>query len=131
MSSSQRATLPGLLSLPTCSRPLKNNLSPAEESKTVREGDVATTSTTTPSGSIAAPITSSDRSTPDLPTAGLPCFYGRRLLPAWDGPAKPRVRLARMKQAYYAPPEANTTLDGPPSWRPSEKAYLARRWVNI
>ena len=88
-------------------------------------------STTNPSSSIAAPITNSDRSTPDLPTAGLPCLNGPRLLSAWYGPAKPRVRLARMKQAYYAPPEANTTLDGPPSWRPSEKAYLARRWVNI
>jgi hypothetical protein len=30
-------------------------------------------STTNPSSSIAAPITVSDRSTPDLPTAGLPC----------------------------------------------------------
>jgi hypothetical protein len=69
-------------------------------------------STTTPSGSIAAAITVSNRSTPDLPTAGLPCFYGRLLLPAWDGPAKPRVRLARMKLAHYTPPVANTTLDG-------------------
>jgi hypothetical protein len=53
-------------------------------------------STTTPSGSIAALITVSDRSTPDLPTAGLLCLYGRLLLPAWDGSTKPRVRLARM-----------------------------------
>ena len=91
-------------------------------------------STTTPSGSIAAPITVSDRSTPDLPSAGLPCLYGRLLLPAWDGPAKPRVRLTRMKLAHYTPPVANTTLDGPELGTFLEtfrEGYLARRWVNL